>query len=93
MSYSFFVHTDLTFGKDAVQALPKIVEREGLKRVMVIYDAGVKAAGIAKKVLQELNKLSGLTVTVFDGVEKIYGIAKAEEVQGFVAIGGGSSID
>ncbi|MBQ7469358.1 MAG: iron-containing alcohol dehydrogenase [Pseudobutyrivibrio sp.] len=102
MSYSFFVHTNLTFGKDAVQALPKIVEREGLKRVMVIYDAGVKAAGIAKKVLQELNKLSGLTVTVFDGVEpnpsnelveKIYGIAKAEEVQGFVAIGGGSSID
>ena len=102
MSYSFFVHTDLTFGKDAVKALPKIVEREGLKRVMVIYDAGVKAAGIAKKVLQELNKLSGLTVTVFDGVEpnpsnelveKIYGIAKAEEVQGFVAIGGGSSID
>ena len=102
MAYSFFVHTDLTFGKDAVQALPKIVEREGLKRVMVIYDAGVKAAGIAKKVLQELNKLSGLTVTVFDGVEpnpsnelveKIYGIAKAEEVQGFVAIGGGSSID
>ena len=102
MAYSFFVHTDLTFGKDAVQALPKIVEREGLKRVMVIYDAGVKAAGIAKKVLQELNKLSGLTVTVFDGVEpnpsnelveKIYGIAKAEEVQGFVAIGGGSSVD
>ena len=102
MSYSFFVHTNLTVGKDAVQALPKIVEREGLKRVMVIYDAGVKAAGIAKKVLQELNKLSGLTVTVFDGVEpnpsnelveKIYGIAKAEEVQGFVAIGGGSSID
>ena len=37
MAYSFFVHTDLTFGKDAVQALPKIVEREGLKRVMVIY--------------------------------------------------------
>lgn len=102
MSYNFFVHSDLTFGKDAVQALPGIIEAEGLKRVMVVYDGGVKAAGIAQKVLQELNKVSGLVVTVFDGVEpnpsnelieKIYGIAKAEEVQGFVAIGGGSSID
>ena len=89
MSYNYFVHSDLTFGKDAVQALPGIIEAEGLKRVMVVYDGGVKAAGIAQKVLQELNKVSGLVVTVFDGVEpnpsnelieKIYGIAKAEEV-------------
>ena len=102
MAYNFFVHSDLTFGKDAVQALPGIVEAEGIKRVMVVYDGGVKAAGIAQKVLQELNKVSGITVTVFDGVEpnpsnelieKIYGIAKSEDVQGFVAIGGGSSID
>ena len=102
MSYSFFVHTDLKFGKDAVKELPGIIESEGLQRVMVVYDAGVKAAGIAKKVLEEMNKVKGLTVTVFDGVEpnptnelidKIYGIAKAEDVQGFVAIGGGSSID
>ncbi len=102
MSYNFFVHTDLTFGKDAIKALPEIIETEGIKKVLVIYDAGVKAAGIAQKVLQEMNKVKGLTVSVFDGVEpnpsnglieKIYGIAKAEEVQGFVAIGGGSSID
>jgi len=102
MSYNFFVHTDLTFGKDAINALPEIIEAEGIKKVLVIYDAGVKAAGIAQKVLQEMNKVKGLTVSVFDGVEpnpsnglieKIYGIAKAEEVQGFVAIGGGSSID
>ncbi|MBE5911159.1 iron-containing alcohol dehydrogenase family protein [Pseudobutyrivibrio sp.] len=102
MSYNFFVHTDLTFGKDAIEALPEIIEAEGIKKVLVIYDAGVKAAGIAQKVLQEMNKVKGLTVSVFDGVEpnpsnglieKIYGIAKAEEVQGFVAIGGGSSID
>ena len=100
--YNFFVHTDLTFGKDAVEALPGIIEAEGLKRVMVIYDGGVKAAGIAQKVLQQIDKVSGVVVTVFDGVEpnpsnelieKIYGIAKAEDVQGFVAIGGGSSMD
>ena len=102
MSYNFFVHTDLTFGKDAIEALPGILESEELERVMVVYDAGVKAAGIAKRVLQEMNKVKGLVVTVFDGVEpnptnelieKIYKIAKTEDVQGFVAIGGGSSID
>ncbi len=102
MAYNFFVHTDLTFGKDAVAALPGIIEAEGLKRILVVYDGGVKAAGIAQKVLKEIDKVSGITVSVFDGVEpnpsnelieKIYGIAKAENVDGFVAIGGGSSID
>ena len=29
MAYNFFVHTDLTFGKDAVAALPGILEAEG----------------------------------------------------------------
>ena len=56
MAYNFFVHTDLTFGKDAVQALPGILEAEGLKRIMVVYDGGVKAAGIAEKVLAEVKK-------------------------------------
>ena len=49
MAYNFFVHNDLTFGKDAVQELPNILAGEGVKNVMIIYDEGVKVAGIAEK--------------------------------------------
>ena len=102
MAYNFFVHSDLVFGKDAAAALSGILEGENIKNVMVIYDGGVKAAGIAEKVLAEVNKVDGIKVTTFDEVEpnpsnqlveKIYAIAKEAGVEGFVAVGGGSSID
>lgn len=102
MAYNFFVHTDLTFGKDAAKALSGILEQHEIKSVMVIYDGGVKAAGIAEKVIAEVEKVEGIKITLFDGVEpnpsnelveKIYEIAKENSVDGFVAVGGGSSID
>ena len=102
MAYNFFVHSDLVFGKDAAAALSEILENENIKNVMVIYDGGVKAAGIAEKVLAEVNKVDGIKVTTFDEVEpnpsnqlveRIYAIAKEAGVEGFVAVGGGSSID
>ena len=102
MAYNFFVHSDLVFGKDAAAALSGILENQKIKNVMVIYDGGVKAAGIAEKVLAEVNKVDGIKVTTFDEVEpnpsnqlveRIYAIAKEAGVEGFVAVGGGSSID
>ena len=102
MAYNFFVHSDLVFGKDAAAALSGILKNENIKNVMVIYDGGVKAAGIAEKVLAEVNKVEGIKVTTFDEVEpnpsnqlveRIYAIAKEAGVEGFVAVGGGSSID
>ena len=102
MAYKFFVHNNLTFGKDASKELSGILEAEGLKNVMVIYDGGVKAAGIADKVLAEVKKVDGIKITIFDAVEpnpsnelieKIYAIAKENDVKGFIAVGGGSSID
>ena len=102
MAYNFFVHSDLVFGKDAAAALSGILENENIKNVMVIYDGGVKAAGIAEKVLAEVNKVDGIKVTTFDEVEpnpsnqlveRIYALAKEAGVEGFVAVGGGSSID
>ncbi len=102
MAYNYFVHSDIMFGKDAAVELSGILEREGIKKVMVIYDGGVKAAGIAEKVLAEVNKVAGIEVTTFDEVEpnpsnqlveRIYEIAKAAGIEGFVAVGGGSSID
>lgn len=102
MAYNFFIHSDIVFGKDSAAALSEILEKDGIKNVMVIYDGGVKAAGIAEKVLAEINKVEGIKVATFDEVEpnpsnqlveRIYAIAKEAGVDGFVAVGGGSSID
>ncbi len=101
MSYQFFVKTNLTFGAGAVKELPALIGKYGMKKVMVVYDGGVKAAGIAEKVLEQVEK-SGAQYVIFDGVipnptnevvEVAAKLAKDEKVEGFVAVGGGSSID
>lgn len=101
MSYNFFVKSNITFGRNAVEELPRIISEYGLKNVMVVYDAGVKAAGIAGKVLEQVEK-TGAEITVFDDVipnptnetvEKAAAVAKEAKIDGFVAAGGGSSID
>ena len=101
MASEFFVSSDVTFGKNAAKELPRILKEFKAKNVMVVYDAGVKMAGIAEKVLAEAEK-ADVKVTVFDGVipnptnevvEEAAEIAQRENIDVFVAVGGGSSID
>lgn len=101
MSYNFFVHSNIVFGRGAVAKLPEIINNHGLKKVMVVYDQGVKAAGISEQVLEQLAK-ANIEVTIFDKVipnptneivEEGAEIAKLKKIDGFVAVGGGSSID
>ena len=101
MAREFFVSSNVVFGKDAAKKLPEILKEYKAKNVMVVYDAGVKMAGIATKVLGEIEK-ADVKVTVFDGVipnptnevvEEAAEIAKKENIDVFVAVGGGSSID
>ena len=101
MASEFFVSSNVVFGKDAAKKLPEILKEYKAKNVMVVYDAGVKMAGIATQVLGEIEK-ADVKVTVFDGVipnptnevvEEAAEIAKKENIDVFVAVGGGSSID
>lgn len=101
MASEFFVSSDVTFGKNAAKELPRILKEFKAKNVMVVYDAGVKMAVIAEKVLAEVEK-ADVKVTVFDGVipnptnevvEEAAEIAQRENIDVFVAVGGGSSID
>lgn len=101
MANEFFISSHVVFGKDAAKELPNMLKEYDAKSVMVVYDAGVKMAGIAEKVLAEIRK-SNVKVTVFDGVipnptnevvEEATEIAKKENIDVFVAVGGGSSID
>ena len=101
MASEFFVSSNVVFGRDAAKKLPEILKEYKAKNVMVVYDAGVKMAGIATKVLEEIEN-ADVKITVFDGVipnptnevvEEAAVIAKKENIDVFVAVGGGSSID
>lgn len=101
MASQFFVKSDVTFGVDAVKELPKMLEEYKAKNVMIVYDNGVKMAGIAEKVIEEVKK-ANVDITIFDGVipnptnevvEEAAEIAKKANIDVFVAVGGGSSID
>lgn len=101
MAYQFYVNSDIVFGRDSVKELPGILKGYGAKKVMVVYDAGVKAAGIAEQVLAMVEETS-IPYVVFDGVipnptnevvEEAAGLARCNGVDAFVAVGGGSSID
>ena len=101
MSFNFFVKSNITFGRGAVSELSNILKGYALDKIMIVYDGGVKAAGIAEKVVKQADA-AGVDYVIFDGVipnptnevvEEAAKIAKEFGVQGFVAAGGGSSID
>ena len=55
--------TQIQFDFGAVRLLASECERIGIRRPLVVTDAGVKAAGVLQKAL---DALAGLPVTVFD---------------------------
>lgn len=100
MAKEFYVKSDVTFGKDAIQELSSILKKYNAKHVMVIYDKGVEAVGIAQQVLDAMD--TSFDVITYDGVipnptnevvQEGYELAKEHKVDTFVAVGGGSSMD
>ena len=101
MSFNFFARSNITFGRGASAALPELLKKYDLKKIMLVYDGGVKAAGIADKVIEQIEK-AGVTYKIFDGVipnptnevvETAAKEAREFDADGFIAVGGGSSID
>ncbi len=101
MGYNFFVKSNIDFGRGALADLSEIIRRYDMRSAMIVYDGGVKAAGIADKVVSEVEKAE-IPYVIFDGVipnptnevvEEAAQKARDAKVDGFVAVGGGSSID
>ncbi|NBU89457.1 MAG: iron-containing alcohol dehydrogenase [Betaproteobacteria bacterium] len=98
MAYIYYLtHIHLDFG--AVSMLPSECERIGIRRPLLVTDAGVRAAGVLAQAEQALQ---GLPFAVFDGTpsnptEAAVRAAKDVFLQhrcdGLIAVGGGSSID
>ena len=98
MAYIYYLtHIHLDFR--AVSMLPSECERIGIRRPLLVTDAGVRAAGVLAQAEQALQ---GLPFAVFDGTpsnptEAAVRAAKDVFLQhrcdGLIAVGGGSSID
>ena len=91
--------TQIQFEFGAVRLLRQECERVGIRRPLVVTDAGVRAAGVLQKALDALD---GLPHAVFDetpsnpteaAVRAATAIYRAQGCDGLVAVGGGSAID
>ena len=93
--------TRLVFGVGSVDRVGDLARETGAKRILLVTDAGIVAAGHAERVLQNLAAV-GLTVTVFDRVREnpttkcvddCVAVARAGGVDTLVGLGGGSAMD
>jgi 4-hydroxybutyrate dehydrogenase len=91
--------TQIQFDFGAIAQLKAECQRIGITKPLVITDAGVKAAGVLQKALDQLG---GMTVEVFDQTPsnptEAAVVAASQQYQrkgcdGLIAVGGGSAID
>ena len=98
MAFIYYV-TQIQFDFGAIKLLKQECARVGITRPLIVTDAGVKAAGILQKALDQL---PGMTVAVFDqtpsnpteaAVRAATAVYKSSGCDGLIAVGGGSAID
>jgi alcohol dehydrogenase class IV len=93
----YITQVQIDFG--AIALLPQECEKAGIRRPLIVTDAGVRAAGVLDRALAALGDLPH---AVFDqtpsnpteaGVRAAVAVYAAQGCDGLVAVGGGSSID
>src|SRR5215218_10215769 len=95
------VSTPITFGEGAAEEAGWELKQLGVERAMIVTDPGVAGAGIVEKVLQTIES-ENIECEVFDRVGVEPSLASMQEAadfaaeggfDGFVGVGGGSSLD
>lgn len=101
MSYQFISPTILDSGIGAVEKIGNYLEMFNAEKVLVVSDKGLKSLGMVDDIV-DLIEDAGFEAVVFDGVlpdppdvmiDEAIELAKEEEVNVIVSLGGGSSID
>lgn len=101
MQSVFSAPNPILFGRGAVEETGSRLKGFGCSKVLVVYDKGIKAAGIVDRIISII-QAAGIKTVCYDGVQAdppdwsvdeagLLGIK--EEVDGVVGIGGGSSLD
>ena len=98
MIYSFHMPTKVVHGFNAIIQVGKEAKLLGIKKALVVTDAGVKGAGLIDNGLKSLES-AGIPAIVFSEVEEDPGtktvakgvdLLKAEGCNGIIVVGGGS---
>ncbi|RFB79878.1 hydroxyacid-oxoacid transhydrogenase [Methylovirgula sp. 4M-Z18] len=93
--------TQLKFGRGAVDELGWELNRLGLKRVLLVADPRLRQFGVTDRVTQIMSR-NGVDIVIFEAIaveptiESLTAAAAfvaEHDVDGFVALGGGSTID
>ncbi len=91
----------LLFGRGALAELPAALARLGMRRVLIITDAGLVRAGVYEHVCAVLDE-AGIWHALFDGVEpdprmdivdRALEAARKSECEALIGLGGGSAMD
>lgn len=100
-TYSFALPTRIEFGQGVIANVGEEAKAFHAKKVMLVADKGVIGAGLTKPVEESLKKAE-INYCIFDEIvpnprdthcQMGYELAKKEEVDVLVAVGGGSSMD
>lgn len=101
MNFNFSVPSKVIFESGCSIAVAEVIHEIQAKSVFIVYDKGIKNAGIADKIITPVEK-AGIKVTHFTGVhpnpsienvEAGYKVAAVSDADAIIAIGGGSSMD
>jgi alcohol dehydrogenase len=91
----------LLFGTGTSKLVGEKLREFGCKKVLVVYDSGIKSSGVADRIIKTIND-AGIATVTYDGVqadppdwsvEEAGAIGTRENVDGVVGVGGGSSLD
>ena len=92
---------EVVFDDGALTRIGELARREGAQRVLLVTDPGLRAAGHVEHAAVSLAD-AGIRATVFDGarenpttrqVEQGLAVARAQEIDFIVGLGGGSAMD
>jgi len=101
VTFDFPTRTRLVFGVDSVDRLGELARELGARKVLIVTDPGIAAAGHVDRARRSLDA-AGLEVAVFDrtkenpaesDVEECAAFARAAGIDALVGLGGGSSMD
>src|SRR6186997_549724 len=99
--FDFHPRTRIVFGVNAVARVGEIVRELGAKKVLLVTDPGIAAAGHEQHVLQCL-AADGVQAVTFDKVREnpttrcvddCLATARASGIEAIIGLGGGSSMD